>query len=131
MIKSGGNRVSPREIEDVIAECRDVVEAAVVGVPHEILGEAIVAFVVLSTGADSPAPRILDHCRRRMPHFKTPELVIHLSRLPYNGTGKILKAGLKPLAADLLTPAFSRESSMVFEDQSIRVLGIERAFASV
>jgi acyl-CoA synthetase (AMP-forming)/AMP-acid ligase II len=131
MIKSGGNRVSPREIEDVIAECSEVVEAAVVGAPHEILGEAIVAFVVLSTGAESQAPSILDHCRRKLPPFKTPELVIHLSRLPYNGTGKVLKASLKPLAADLLMPASSHKSSVVFEDQSIRTLGIERCFARV
>src|SRR5205085_11945116 len=55
MIKPGGNRVSAKEIEDVIAELRDIVEVAVVGVPHELLGESIQAFVVLRPNATSTA----------------------------------------------------------------------------
>ena len=67
MIKSGGNRVSAKEVEDVIAEIPTVVEVAVVGVPHDLLGEAIKAFVVLTPHASFSAADITntasDDCR--------------------------------------------------------------------
>lgn len=103
MIKCGGNRVGAKEVEDVIAELRGVVEVAVVGAPHAILGEGIVAFVSVPSADDSRAIDVLDHCRRRLPASRTPEAVVHLPRLPHNGSGKILKASLKQFAASLTT----------------------------
>lgn len=101
MIKCGGNRVGAKDIEDVIAELPGVVEVAVVGAPHEILGEAIVAFISVSSAAESVATNVIDHCRKRLPASRVPEVAVHLPRLPRNGSGKILRVSLKELAGNL------------------------------
>jgi acyl-CoA synthetase (AMP-forming)/AMP-acid ligase II len=100
VIKCGGHRVAAREIEDAIAERHDVVEVAVVGVPHDILGEGIVAFVTLST--DDGEPDLLAHCRRRLPPWRVPEAVVHLRSLPHNSSGKVARATLQRYAEQLL-----------------------------
>lgn len=97
MIKSGGNRVSAKEVEDAIAEISEVVEVAVVGTPHELLGEAITAFVVPVPGSNLNAEFVMSHCRRRLPQFKLPEEVLFLSSLPHNTSGKVLKSMLKEM----------------------------------
>jgi acyl-CoA synthetase (AMP-forming)/AMP-acid ligase II len=97
MIKSGGNRVSAKEVEDVIAELPQVVEVAVLGVPHELLGEAIRAFVVLISGASLKPDDVKAHCRKRLPSFKTPEEVVFLKNMPHNSSGKVLKLKLKEM----------------------------------
>jgi long-chain acyl-CoA synthetase len=97
MIKSGGNRVSAKEIEDIIAEIPDVVEVAVVGTPHELLGESIKAFVALTVHSTVTAREIEAHCRKRLPAFKTPEEIIFLKTMPHNGSGKVLKPKLKEM----------------------------------
>jgi acyl-CoA synthetase (AMP-forming)/AMP-acid ligase II len=94
-IKSGGNRVSAKEVEDVIAELPQVVEVAVIGAQHELLGEAIVAFVVLTPGATMSTQEVVAHCHRRLPSFKVPQKVTPLRSMPHNGAGKILKKDLK------------------------------------
>jgi long-chain acyl-CoA synthetase len=99
MIKTGGNRVSAEEVEEVIAEIPEVVEVAVVGVPHEILGEAIRAFVVMSPGTHVSTRQIIQHCRHRLPGYKVPEEVAFLPAMPHNSSGKIVKAALKDLSA--------------------------------
>jgi long-chain acyl-CoA synthetase len=101
MIKSGGNRVAAAEIEQVIAELPTVIETAVVGVPHDLLGEAIVAFVVTANASVSGSTNVLGHCRQRLPNQKVPHLVIHVPRLPHSASGKILKQPLRSQAADL------------------------------
>ena len=97
MIKSGGNRVSAKEVEDVIAELSEVVEVAVVGTPHELLGEAIKAFIVITPAAKITPNEVRAHCRNRLGAFKTPEEVIFLKNLPHNSSGKILKWKLKEM----------------------------------
>lgn len=94
MIKSGGNRVSAKEIEDVIAELPDVVEVAVLGTPHELLGEAIRAFVVPANDRLT-GQAVAAHCQKRLPAFKLPETVVLLPKLPHNSSGKVLKPQLK------------------------------------
>jgi acyl-CoA synthetase (AMP-forming)/AMP-acid ligase II len=99
MIKSGGNRISAKEVEDVIAEIPEVVEVAVIGAPHELLGESIKVFVSPAAGT-ALAPRdVMAHCRRRLPAAKAPEEIIFLDHLPHNGSGKVLKPKLKELLA--------------------------------
>ncbi len=95
MIKSGGNRVSAKEIEGVIAELPEVVEVAVLGTSHHLLGEAIKAFVVPVRDAGISAKEVAAHCRRRLPAFKVPEEVILLKEMIHNSSGKILKQELK------------------------------------
>lgn len=95
MIKSGGNRVGAKEVEEVIAELTDVVEVAVVGVPDDILGEAIAAFVVPVRGSTLRPEDVRDHCGRRLPGFKVPEHVTFLPQLPHNANGKVVKRELR------------------------------------
>lgn len=96
-IKPMGNRVSPKEVEEVIAELPEVVEVAVIGTPHEIMGEAIAAFVV-GAGTDKlTADRVRDHCRDHLPNYKIPEYVEFLPALPKTANGKVAKEELKKL----------------------------------
>lgn len=97
LIKSGGNRVSAKEVEDVIAEISEVVEVAVVGTPHELLGEAITAFIVSVPGSNLTNELVLGHCRRVLPQFKMPEEIVFLQSMPHNSSGKVLKSRLKEL----------------------------------
>jgi len=94
MIKSGGNRVSSKEVENVIAKMPQVVEVAVIGAPHELLGEAIKAFIVPVPGSTLTTPEVKEHCRKYLPAFKVPEEVRLLNHMPHNGAGKILKPRL-------------------------------------
>jgi acyl-CoA synthetase (AMP-forming)/AMP-acid ligase II len=100
LIKSGGNRVSAKEVEDVIAELSEVVEVAVLGAPHELLGEAIKAFVVVAPDANIMSGAIEAHCRKRLPAFKSPEEILFLKTMPHNGSGKVLKPKLRELIAN-------------------------------
>ncbi len=95
MIKTGGNRVSAKEIEDAIAELPEIVEVAVLGVPHELLGEAIKAFVVTAHDGLLTARDVEAHCRRKLPAFKVPEEVIFLKAMIHNSSGKIMKQKLR------------------------------------
>jgi len=104
LIKSLGNRVSAKEIEDVIAELPEIVEVAVVGRPHELLGEAITAFAVTVAEPSLTPDRVIEHCRKRLATFKTPERVIFLRTMPHNGSGKVLKRELKNWVARRVPP---------------------------
>jgi acyl-CoA synthetase (AMP-forming)/AMP-acid ligase II len=97
MIKSGGNRISAKEVEEVIAEIPEVVEVAVLGTPHELLGEAVTAFLVPVPGANLTSELVRGHCRRRLPQFKMPEEIVFLQSMPHNSSGKVLKSRLKEL----------------------------------
>ena len=96
MLKIGGNRVSAKEIEEALHEHPDVVEAAVVGVPDEVLGEVPKAFLVARMGAGTglieELPRFL---QARLAPYKIPKLYELRDALPKNEAGKILKLRLK------------------------------------
>jgi len=98
LIKSGGNRVCSREVEDLIAEMPEVVEVAVIGAPHELLGEAIRAFVVAKTGSRLTPEDVQNHCRKRLPSFKVPERVLFVEAMPHSESGKVLKTKLRGIA---------------------------------
>ena len=93
MIKTGGNRVSGKEIEDVVYSVPGVVEAAVIGVADEILGEAIKVFAV-SASPDLTEESLKDELKQRLPVFKRPKWVEIRPSLPKNQSGKILKSAL-------------------------------------
>lgn len=93
IIKSRGEKVSPKEIENVLYGIEGVVEAAVIGVPDPILGQAIKAFVVLDNVALTKKD-ILRHCRAHLEDLMVPQHVEFRSSLPKTGSGKIKKTGL-------------------------------------
>lgn len=100
VIVSGFN-VYPSEVEDVIKEVAGVAEVAVVGVPDEQTGEAVLAFVVPTNDApadDDLTAAIDEHCRTRLARFKHPSRVAVVGGLPHSATGKVAKGRLRALA---------------------------------
>jgi long-chain acyl-CoA synthetase len=89
MIKVGAHRVGTKEIEDVLQEHPDIQEAVVIGVPHEILGEAPVAVIVLREGARADELVVQAFCRERMSLHKVPQRVIFERELPKLEAGKV------------------------------------------
>lgn len=95
MIKSGAHRIHPKEIEEALLEHPEVHEAAVIGVPDEVLGEAIKAVIVLRSGSAESVPALQEFCRRRLPAFKVPKSIEIRAELPKNPSGKIQKEVLR------------------------------------
>ncbi|RJG01878.1 acyl-CoA ligase (AMP-forming), exosortase A system-associated [Noviherbaspirillum sedimenti] len=95
MIKVSGYRISPTEIEEVIAATGLVAEAAAFGVPHPSLGQAIVA--VVKPGDDGVTPQLLlQECRRHLPAYMVPlHIAVHDDDLPRNPNGKIDRKALQ------------------------------------
>ena len=94
IIKSRGEKVSPKEVESALYEIADIVEAAVVGVEDEILGQAVKAFVVLREGSTLTDKEILAWCMRHLEDFMVPKTVEFMDSLPKTSSGKITKKGL-------------------------------------
>ncbi|MGW1210508.1 acyl-CoA synthetase [Streptomyces sp. NPDC002499] len=95
LIKSGGYKIGAGEIENALLEHPGVREAAVTGEPDEDLGERIVAWIVPADPRDPPSDsELADHVSRRLAPHKRPRVVHHLSALPRNDMGKIMKRAL-------------------------------------
>jgi acyl-CoA synthetase (AMP-forming)/AMP-acid ligase II len=99
MIIRGGHNVYPTDIEAVLLEHPDVQEAAVVGVPHQVLGEDIAAYVVVRDGASLEADALLAFCAERLADYKRPRQLHFTDELPRNATGKVMKHRLVEEAA--------------------------------
>jgi long-chain acyl-CoA synthetase len=95
MIKVGGHRVAAREIEDAILEHPEVHETAVIGVPDELLGEQVKAFVVLRHPGTLDADALGGFLKPRLAPYKIPALIDFRSELPKNESGKIMKEALR------------------------------------
>ncbi|RAT14310.1 MULTISPECIES: long-chain-fatty-acid--CoA ligase FadD [Lonsdalea] len=95
MILVSGFNVYPNEIEDVIVRHPDVVEAAAVGVPSEISGEAVKVFIVLRPGSALETEALITHCRRYLTGYKVPRLFEFRDELPKSSVGKILRRELR------------------------------------
>ncbi len=89
LIKSSGFRISPTEVEEVLFQSGRLREAAVIGVPDEILGQAIKAFVVPHDGAAADPEGLLAFCATKLPRFMVPKQVEALEALPKTPSGKI------------------------------------------
>jgi long-chain acyl-CoA synthetase len=95
IIKSRGEKVSPLEVENVLYGLDGVLEAAVIGVPDALLGEAVKAFVSLKAGAVLTEREVMRHCQTRLESFMVPKSVIFVGQLPKTDTGKIKKSSLR------------------------------------
>lgn len=98
LIITGGANVYPREVEEAILTHHGVADAAVVGVPDEVWGEAVVAFVVPTAEAAVDLPLLDEHLRPLLAGYKIPRSVHLLEVLPRNAGGKVVKAELRALA---------------------------------
>jgi long-chain acyl-CoA synthetase len=100
MIKVGAHRVGAKEIEDVLNEHPAVSEAAVVPVPHDILGEVPLAFLAIRPGAVFDRENVRTFCHSRLPMHKIPSDFVVLPSIPKSGIGKMDKLSLRRMAAE-------------------------------
>ena len=90
MIKSSGFRISPTEVEEVLLRSGELQLAAVIGIPDDVLGQAIKAFVVAREGSTTlDSEKLLDYCGERMPRYMVPKVVEVLNELPKTTSGKV------------------------------------------
>jgi malonyl-CoA/methylmalonyl-CoA synthetase len=95
LIIAGGFNVYPKEVESEIDALAGVIESAVVGLPHEDLGEAVTAFVVRRPGASLDEQMVRDALAKRLAKFKLPKRVMFVEELPRNAMGKVQKNVLR------------------------------------
>lgn len=94
IIKSRGEKVAPREVEEALLSIEGVVQVAVVGVPDPVLGEAVKAFVVPAAGVELTRADVIRHCAARLEDFMLPSVVEFRDALPLTDSGKIAKRQL-------------------------------------
>jgi long-chain acyl-CoA synthetase len=95
MIKTVGENVYPREVEEVLYMHPKVKEAVIVGIPEEFKGEMIKAYIVLKDGQTATAEEIIQFCRERLSKFKVPREVEFRDQLPKTLVGKVLRRVLR------------------------------------
>jgi acyl-CoA synthetase (AMP-forming)/AMP-acid ligase II len=91
VIIRGGNNIYATDVENALLEHAAVVEAAVIGVPHEVLGEDVAAFVVTAPGQMLDVDQLRTFVSERLADYKVPRRITFLDQLPRNATGKVLK----------------------------------------
>ena len=91
MIVSGGENVYPLEVENLLADREDVLEAAVIGVEDADFGHRLRAFVVIAPGADENSEELKAHVRSNLARYKVPRDIVFIDELPRNATGKLLR----------------------------------------
>jgi long-chain acyl-CoA synthetase len=94
MIIRGGENIYPREIDELLYTHPAVAAAAAIGVPDELYGEEVAAFVVLKEGVAASAAELMEFCRAHLADFKCPKTVTFLDEMPKGPTGKLLKREL-------------------------------------
>jgi fatty-acyl-CoA synthase len=95
MIRSGGENISPAEVEQVLTSHWAIADAAVVAVPHSRYLEVGCAVLVLAPGAELSDAEVVAYCRERIAAYKCPKHVVRVDGLPRNASGKVLKGELR------------------------------------
>lgn len=95
MIIVSGFNVFPNEIEEVIMMHEGVLEAAAIGVPHEVSGEIVKVFIVVKEDHEVTEKALIEHCRENLTNYKVPKLVEFKDELPKTNVGKILRRELR------------------------------------
>jgi long-chain acyl-CoA synthetase len=100
LIITGGENVSPREVEEALYTCPEVEECAVIGLPDKEYGESITAYIVPKPGKQIDPVSMKAYCKTLLSPFKVPKAFIAVMELPKSSTGKLLKRELKRLAIE-------------------------------
>lgn len=95
MINSAGFKIWPREVEEVLFKHPAVMECAVVGVPDNVYGERVKAFVILKEGQKASAEELISFCKEKIASYKAPKEIEFVKEIPKSPTGKILKRILR------------------------------------
>ena len=101
MIISGGENVYSTEVEHVLYKHPAILEAAVIGVPHEVWGETVAAVVVPKKGQQINHEELQQFCRKDLAGYKIPRIFYEIDQLPRNTSGKVLKYMLKERLRDM------------------------------
>jgi acyl-CoA synthetase (AMP-forming)/AMP-acid ligase II len=94
IINRGGEKVSPREVDEVLLQHPAVAQAVAFGMPHERLGEEVAAAVVLAEGASADEKELREHAAKQLADFKVPKTIVILADIPKGATGKVQRIGL-------------------------------------
>jgi len=105
MVLSGGFNIYSKEVEHALVLHPDIAGAAVIGVPDEMFGEAVAAFVETRANARLSEEQVIEHCRAQLASYKKPRHVVFVDALPRNAVGKVLKNELRAMAAKHIDPA--------------------------
>ncbi len=97
LIIRGGENIYPKEIENILHQHPEVLEAGVIGIPDPVYGEVVKAFVVLKTPGAATEEEILGFCRQHLPTFKIPKSIRFMDTLPKSAVGKVLRRELRNL----------------------------------
>jgi fatty-acyl-CoA synthase len=95
MIVSGGENIYPRELEEVLYTHPEIADAAVVGLPDEVWGESVCAFVARKPGSNLGTEEVVELCKANLASYKKPKRVEFLDEIPRNPSGKVLKVELR------------------------------------
>ncbi|KAA9383574.1 class I adenylate-forming enzyme family protein [Neorhizobium galegae] len=95
LIIRGGQNIAPAEIEETILLDPSVMDCAVIGMPHTMLGEVPIACVVLKDASAFDEAALLTHCKERLSAYKVPDRIFVVSEIPRTGSGKILRVKLR------------------------------------
>jgi acyl carrier protein len=133
LINRGGEKVAPREVDDVLLEHPDVAQAVTFAVPHPTLGEDVAAAVVLREQAAATEPMIRHYLFGRLADFKIPSQVLIVNEIPKGATGKVQRIGLaekfaRRLMREFVSPRDETEEKVatIFAE----VLGLARVGVS-
>ena len=108
LIIRGGHNIAPGEVEEVLFAHPAVVEAVVAGIPHDVLGEDVGAWVVLSEGSDTSATELRAYLLERLADYKVPRQLRIVDRLPRNASGKVIKSELEMTPSNAPQPEAGR-----------------------
>jgi acyl-CoA synthetase (AMP-forming)/AMP-acid ligase II len=100
MIISGGYNVYAIEVENCLNSHPAVRDSAVVGLPHDIWGEAVCAMVLLSHGSTATPQELIDHCKRNLARYKAPKKIRIAEQLPLSPAGKVLRREVRRRMSD-------------------------------
>ena len=101
LIVRGGENIYPAEVESVLHQHPGIKEAAVIGVPDEYWGETVKAWVVSKPGVTLTEEEVITFCTSRLAHYKRPQSIAFVNRLPKNAAGKVMKTYLGTLLTKL------------------------------
>ena len=109
MIKTSGYRISPMEVEEILYQHEDITEAAILGVTHAELGQAIIAIVCSHSQDDAHLieKSVLKHCQKKLANYMVPKKIVVLPELPHNANGKIDRNTLNKTYKNYFNLSFS------------------------
>jgi acyl-CoA synthetase (AMP-forming)/AMP-acid ligase II len=94
LINRGGEKISPREVDEVLLQHPAVAQALAFAVPHDRLGEEVAAAIVLADGAEAGERELREYASRHLADFKVPKRIVFVPEIPRGPTGKLQRIGL-------------------------------------